>query len=52
MIKLDNLDCLCLLLVWLKCMGHFDHSWWLVTAPIWAPIWLGAVLSVCKAGKK
>lgn len=37
----------------LKLLGRFDHSWWIVTAPLWAPfalVFAGFFLAVQMLG--
>lgn len=40
-----------LVLLTLKLTGHFEHSWWLVTAPLWGGLALAlAIIAIALIG--
>lgn len=40
------LGLLTILFIGLKLTGYIDWSWWWVTAPLWGPLAIGAVISL------
>lgn len=40
------LGLLAILFIGLKLTGYIDWSWWWVTAPLWAPLAIGVVISL------